>query len=582
MSETHSLAILTTLFLLACSAEAQYVIQGVVVGYDGQSMIRADIMHLSNEERYPRRVLKIVRGDDNGAFRINFSRRGLYRLNFAGVHHKPLELPFYLSQPDTVVVRVQLGAIRYKPDFKEITFFAEYIVDSTKFRFRQRAAKTENGIFTATFKAQDDSLEYEIGGIDADDHIVNGTQADFYFPDRSGDYFSVLKTKKDSLTTITFDPGKLIRGNTEAKYEILRAPQETLKFFAIHNDFEKRMKKFREYAQSWQEKGISLADKNDYANRYDWSEDFKELEHMIKKEIDPFLRLGWYILRMQLALYDAWAKPELNLKKELAAAALREIPPDSPLWSYYPNSLKIALEQASKTEKHFGELRQEHVFLQEFGKPFMAYIAAVLDVHPDSSIRLYSLGEAVDLAHKFQAHELFEHYYNQVLTEFAGTPYAETLEKKYSPSRKIKPGAPIPDFAFPALDDPKKVITKKSLLGKNYIINFWALWCGPCKPVLQDLSAIYEQYRDKNFTILSISMDYKKDDVTDYRQRKLPMPWLHTYLQDWKPKQGVLNDFEVAAIPKVILIDKNGVIAAVGNPRGESFYNTVKELLEKK
>ncbi len=77
-------------------------------------------------------------------------------------------------------------------------------------------------------------------------------------------------------------------------------------------------------------------------------------------------------------------------------------------------------------------------------------------------------------------------------------------------------------------------------------------------------------------------MDYQKDDVTDYRQRKWPMPWLHTYLQDWKPKQGVLNDFEVAAIPKVLLVDRNGVIVAVGNPRGESFYNKVRELLDGK
>jgi thiol-disulfide isomerase/thioredoxin len=582
MKATHFLAIPATLFLLTFSAEAQYVIQGVLAGHDGQPMVRADIMLLNNEERYPRRVLKIVRVDDNGAFRIDFPRRGLYRLNFAGVHHKPLELPFYLSQPDTIIMKVQLAAIRYKQDFVKITFWAEYIADSLRFRFQRMAAKTDEGIFTARFQATNDSLEYQVSGIDTDEHKVNGTQADFFFPDREGDYFSVLKTKKDSLMTITFDPQKLIRGNTEAKHEILRAPQETLKFFAIHNGFEQRMKKYREYAQSWQEKGIALADKNDYVNRYDWSQDFKELERMIEEEKDPFLRQGWYVLRMQFALYDAWAKPELNLKKELAEQALREIPPDSPLWSYYPNSLKIALGQASKTAKRFGELRQEHVFLQEFGKPFLAYIAAVLKAHPDSSIRLYSLGEAVHLAHKFQAHELYEQYYSQFLAEFAGTPYAEMLEKEYSPSRKIKPGLPVPDFSFVSLDDPKRIIAKKSLLGKNYIINFWALWCGPCKPVLQDLSTIYEQYRNKNFTILSVSMDYQKDDVTDYRQKKLPMPWLHTYLQDWKPKQGVLDDFEVAAIPKVILVDKNGVIVAVGNPRGESFYNKVRELLDGK
>ena len=39
------------------------------------------------------------------------------------------------------------------------------------------------------------------------------------------------------------------------------------------------------------------------------------------------------------------------------------------------------------------------------------------------------------------------------------------------------------------------------------LVNFWALWCKPCRAEMKHLQAIYEKYEEKGFTILGINQD---------------------------------------------------------------------------
>jgi len=41
-----------------------------------------------------------------------------------------------------------------------------------------------------------------------------------------------------------------------------------------------------------------------------------------------------------------------------------------------------------------------------------------------------------------------------------------------------------------------------------YLVNFWATWCVPCRKEMPAIMAVEEKYRDKNFKVLLVSLDF--------------------------------------------------------------------------
>ncbi|SMC88622.1 TlpA family protein disulfide reductase [Pedobacter africanus] len=93
------------------------------------------------------------------------------------------------------------------------------------------------------------------------------------------------------------------------------------------------------------------------------------------------------------------------------------------------------------------------------------------------------------------------------------------------------------------------------LKGKYVLIDFWASWCAPCKASFPHIKEIYSKYKDKNFEILSISIDKDKNAWLE-ELKKQQLPWLH--MLDTK---GVnKSHFLVDGVPTTYLVDPNGKI----------------------
>src|ERR1051325_2846857 len=61
------------------------------------------------------------------------------------------------------------------------------------------------------------------------------------------------------------------------------------------------------------------------------------------------------------------------------------------------------------------------------------------------------------------------------------------------------------DFKVKAADG--KDLSLKSLRGKIVLLDFWASWCGPCRMEMPNVVAAYKKYKDKGFTVYSVSLD---------------------------------------------------------------------------
>jgi len=97
------------------------------------------------------------------------------------------------------------------------------------------------------------------------------------------------------------------------------------------------------------------------------------------------------------------------------------------------------------------------------------------------------------------------------------------------------------------------------------MIDFWAVWCGPCRAELPGLHAAYDKYKSRGLSILSLSFDQKPADVTKFRQRpETPMPWMHSFIEG-NFSSPLAKAFEVEGIPKPILVGPDGTIIAEGS-----------------
>lgn len=112
--------------------------------------------------------------------------------------------------------------------------------------------------------------------------------------------------------------------------------------------------------------------------------------------------------------------------------------------------------------------------------------------------------------------------------------------------------------------------------GKIVLLDFWATWCPPCRVEIPNLLEIYRQFKNKNFVLISVSLDR---DIPLARQfvKEKEMNWLHVI--DRESSSSIASLYEIEYIPATFIIDGKGKIVA-RNLRGAELKNTIAALLK--
>ncbi len=119
-------------------------------------------------------------------------------------------------------------------------------------------------------------------------------------------------------------------------------------------------------------------------------------------------------------------------------------------------------------------------------------------------------------------------------------------------------GDMAPELTMTDVDD--KPFSLSQLRGKYVLVDFWASWCGPCREENPNVLAAYNQFKDKNFTVLGVSLDNNKQAwITAIKEDKLN--WQHiSDLKKWSSAAVALYGFD--GIPFNVLVDPQGKIIA--------------------
>ena len=89
---------------------------------------------------------------------------------------------------------------------------------------------------------------------------------------------------------------------------------------------------------------------------------------------------------------------------------------------------------------------------------------------------------------------------------------------------------------------------------KAVLVDFWASWCGPCRVVTPRVRDIYNKYKNKGFTILTISEDKSREDWKKGIEQDNMLSWYHIF-DDYG---RISSMYGVRAIPYMVLIDGQG------------------------
>lgn len=192
--------------------------------------------------------------------------------------------------------------------------------------------------------------------------------------------------------------------------------------------------------------------------------------------------------------------------------------------------------------------------------------------HLNSLVSLDWLKKNLNIAQgKSKALAMFDQMGPAVKKSAGGKAYYNLLTTTSS----VETGSAAPNFNAKNIQGEN--IALSSYRGKYVLLDFWASWCAPCRKENPNVVKAFNRYKEKNFTVLSFSMDDSKKAWED-AVKKDALPWAQ--ISDLLAWEGPVSHlYGISGIPSNFLIDPQGKIVA-RDLRGEALDAELSKVLD--
>ncbi len=358
--------------------------------------------------------------------------------------------------------------------------------------------------------------------------LYPGTAADEWELDGKGRPRAVLLPREGPMT-VRFDPRLLQGEGSESCLRVLEGPASIERFVDLYEGMrDERLRVARGYDR--------VEQKHETAEEFlaALERDAEEKAAVVAGEPDPAVRS--FAAVTSLAAWDN--QPNAKL---LARFAIDEVGPASPYWGLFP---RILLGLPARTGASIDEIGR--------------FIERVVRESPDRRVRAEALLALLQFAREGDP-DLYARTRRELLRELPESAAAEQVRESWPASLPLGRGRPFPRVRIPALEKGRAAIDLGGFRGRWVLLDFWAVWCGPCVEEIPVLARIEKRFRDR-LSVVSVSLDRKREHVEAFRANGA-MPWLHGFLEKGF-EDPLAKRLAIRAVPTYFLIGPDGTLRA--------------------
>jgi thiol-disulfide isomerase/thioredoxin len=288
-------------------------------------------------------------------------------------------------------------------------------------------------------------------------------------------------------------------------------------------------------------------------------------------------------------------KSEISLQADYSNLSMKTITVNTPANGLLKNFILTTDEQRTALQNKDAELQQlntankndssylaiEKAYV-ESSIIYKEYLVNFIDTSSNAVVALFALGYTrgiepeklekpiAGLTKRFPDNETVASIVQQYKQKMAQAAQKQAAEKT-----KLQIGSIAPDLSMETPEG--KMLSLSSLRGKYVLVDFWASWCGPCRAENPNVVKAYNAYKNKNFTILGVSLDKNKAYWLEAIKTD-NLGWNHiSDLKQWS--SDAVGKYAIDGIPYNVLVDPQGKIIAEGL-RGEDLENKLAEVLK--
>jgi thiol-disulfide isomerase/thioredoxin len=277
----------------------------------------------------------------------------------------------------------------------------------------------------------------------------------------------------------------------------------------------------------------------------------KEMQETFQPDYDPLLEILDQMIESGEFFSDQYMEYQLAYRKAIEEEDYEK--------AVYYTTKRVELRESGDHVSEKGRVieNQMHSIDVRITQWGLNYLDESLSLY--SYLRLIQLTQSLNYI-KGLTYEDLNTLAEKFYAKYPDHPYTSLSKSMMEALKRIQVGNKFVDFALPDLEGNFHQLSEV-IEGKYAVIDLWASWCGPCIMGSRELLPIYEEFKDKGFTICGVAREFKSTDRMAHRIEAEGFSWVN--LVELDDRNKIWLQYGVSGGGKKFLVDDKGIILAI-------------------